>query len=200
MAQRPSTIVGIGGGTASGKTTLARLFTERLGEGCLLISHDRYYWDVENPKGYNYDTPLALDNNRLAENLQDLAEGKPTHLPIYDFASHARKDKTELVYPKPIVLVEGILVLAIPEIRGALDKTVFVDTPEPLRLERRIARDQKKRGRSRESVLEQYFETVKPMHDKHVEPSKHGVDLLLQGHGPIDQTLLQLIEFLKHER
>ena len=199
LAQRPKKIVGIGGGTASGKTTLARLAAEQLSDSCLLISHDRYYWDVENPKGHNYDTPSALDNMRLAENLRDLAEGKSTLLPVYDFASHSREDEFEHVDPRPIVLVEGILVLAIPEVRSLFNQRVFVDTPESIRLERRIARDQKKRGRSRESVLDQYVKTVKPMHDKHVEPSKHGVDLMLQGIGPIEHPLLQLVELLKKD-
>ena len=188
MARPRSLLIGIAGGTASGKTTLAKWLHNRLGERCLLISHDRYYFDVDNPIGHNYDAPEALDNQRLIENLSELALGKSTELPVYDFATHSRAQNTESAVPAPIVLVEGILVLAIPELRALFDHTIFVDACEELRLERRVTRDQQKRGRTLQQILDQYNQTVKPMHDLHVEPSKSGVDLLLRGDEQFEET------------
>ncbi len=197
LAQPPKQIVGIAGGTASGKTTLAKLAAEALGPRCLLISHDRYYLDVLQPIGHNYDAPEALDNRELARNLAELAAGHPTDLPIYDFASHCRQAKREWVQPAEIVLVEGILVLAVDAIRNQLQSAVFVDAPEPVRLQRRIDRDQVQRGRSRESILDQYNATVKPMHNRHVEPSRLHADLLLDGNGPLEDALTRLMELLQ---
>ena len=188
MVQLRSHLIGIAGGTASGKTTLAKWLCKRLGERCLLISHDRYYFDVSNPIGHNYDAPEALDNQRLIHNLSELSRGEATELPIYDFATHSRAVETQRVNPRPIVLVEGILVLAIPEIRALLDHTVFVDAEEDIRLKRRVERDQQKRGRTLDQILNQYKQTVKPMHDQHVEPSKKGVDLLLRGDEDFEET------------
>jgi uridine kinase len=179
-----SQLFGIAGGTASGKTTLAQWLAQKLGDRCLLISHDRYYFDVSNPIGHNYDAPQALDNGRLIRNLSELSRGEATELPVYDFATHSRTAKTERVNPHPIVVVEGILVLAIPEIRTLFDYTVFVDAEEGIRLKRRVERDQ----HTREQILAQYQQTVKPMHDQHVEPSKAGVDLLLRGDGNFEET------------
>ena len=194
MAQPRSLLIGIAGGTASGKTTLAEWLKKRLGVRCLLISHDRSYLDVETPLGPNYDAPEALDNQRLIQNLSELARGENTELPVYDFSTHSRREETEHVEPAPIVLVEGILVLAIPELRALFDHTIFVDAQEEIRLERRVARDQRKRGRSLEQILAQYDETVKPMHIQHVEPSKEGVDLLLRGDSNFDDAATKLYE------
>ena len=188
MVPLRSQLFGIAGGTASGKTTLAQWLAQKLGDRCLLISHDRYYFDVSNPIGHNYDAPQALDNGRLIRNLSELSRGEATELPVYDFASHSRTAETERVNPHPIVVVEGILVLAIPKIRALFDYTVFVDAEEDIRLQRRVERDQQKRGRTRELILAQYQQTVKPMHDQHVEPSKAGVDLLLRGDGNFEET------------
>ncbi len=181
--QPHSLFLGIAGGTASGKTSLSTWLAKHLGDRCLLISHDRYYYDVLNPIGHNYDAPESLDNARLIENLRQLRAGRPTDLPVYDFSSHSRLSETETVHPAPVIVVEGILILAIPEIRALFDRTIFVDAPEHLRLSRRIERDQQKRGRSREQVIAQYEQTVKPMHDRYVEPSRENVDLLLDGAG-----------------
>ena len=197
MAQIPELIVGIAGGTASGKTTLAKRIATSLGERCLLISHDLYYLDVPNPKGHNYDAPEALDNALLAEHLDLLAAGQPAPLPDYDFSTHRRLLEPQWTEPAPIVLLEGILILAIPSIRSRCGLKVFVDAPEQVRLERRIARDIKKRGRQREDVLKQYQTTVRPMHDAHVAPSMKGVDLLLSGTGPIEQAEAALIEAIR---
>jgi uridine kinase len=197
LAQIPELIVGIAGGTASGKTTLAKRIAASLGERCLLISHDLYYLDVRNPAGHNYDAPEALDNALLAEHLDLLAAGKPAPLPIYDFSTHKRQAEVQWVQPTPVVLLEGILILAIPEIRERCSLKVFVQAPEAIRLERRIARDKNKRGRSRESVLAQYRQTVEPMHRIHVAPSAGGVDLLLSGTGAIEDAENRLMEALR---
>ena len=194
MAPPRSLLVGIAGGTSSGKTTLATWLDERLGDRCLLISHDRYYLDVENPIGHNYDAPEALDNARLIHNLRELGSGRATTLPVYDFSTHSRALETEQVEPAPIVLVEGILVLAVPGLRELFDYTVYVDTAEDIRLARRVERDQRKRGRSIDQILFQYHQTVKPMHDQHVEPSKSGVDLLLRGDGSFEEAAERLLK------
>ena len=195
---RPSFLVGIAGGTASGKTTLATRVAERLGEQCLLISHDRYYRDVPTPIGHNYDSPDALDNALLSQNLQALARGQHTRLPIYDFSTHSRSQETEAIQPCPVVIVEGILILAIPTLRELFHFTVFVEAEEEIRLNRRISRDQADRGRSREQILAQYHQTVKPMHELHVAPSQKGVDLLLRGDGSLEGAEAQLFEAITH--
>jgi uridine kinase len=186
LVQHPNIIVGLAGGTASGKTTLAKRIAERFGDHCLLISHDLYYLDVPNPKGHNYDSPTALDNDLLASHLDLLAAGKPAPLPVYNFATHSRQEAVNWVKPAPIVLLEGILILAIPALRQRCNYTVFVNAPDELRLERRITRDMAQRGRSREDVLAQYEATVRPMHELHVGPSATGVDLNLNGAGRIE--------------
>ena len=193
MAQTPKIIVGMAGGTASGKSTLARSLAESLGENCLLINHDRYYFDVANPVGHNYDAPEALDNALLIEHIKLLKTGQSAPLPVYDFKTHSRSKEVEISTPTPVVIVEGILVLAIPELRSLFGLTVFVEASESVRLERRIHRDLKKRGRTRDSVMAQYRKTVQPMHDVHVQPSATGVDLTLSGEGPIQEAKTSLI-------
>ena len=184
------------GGTASGKSTLAHNLASRLGANCLLINHDRYYFDVENPIGHNYDAPKALDNDLLIEHLKLLKEGQPAPLPIYDFATHTRQQEVDLSPPAPVIIVEGILVLAIPVLRSLFRLTVFVEASETVRLERRISRDLKKRGRTRQSVMDQYQKTVQPMHALHVQPSAVGVDLQLSGEGSIESETTRLIAAL----
>ena len=146
MAQTPELIVGIAGGTASGKTTLAKRIASSLGEQCLLISHDLYYLDVPHPVGHNYDAPEALDNGLLVEHLDLLAAGQSAPLPNYDFARHQRLPDPSWTEPAAIVLLEGILILAIPEIRSRCGLKVFVEAPEDIRLERRIQRDIQREG------------------------------------------------------
>ncbi len=193
----PNLFVGLAGGTASGKTTLARRIATRLGPQCLLISHDLYYLDVLEPKGHNYDAPEALDNSLLAAHLDLLAQGQPVPLPIYDFATHTRLKTVNWVDPAPIILLEGILILSIKALRKRCDLTVFVHAPEALRLARRIDRDMAQRGRSRADVLHQYESTVRPMHDLHVAPSAAGVGLSLNGAGDIESEEEKLLEALQ---
>ena len=134
-------VIGMAGGTASGKTTLAQHFAESLGERLLVITHDRYYRDIPEPRGYNYDHPDALDTQLLVENLDALRAGRPAKLPDYDFRNHRRRAEPERVSPRPLVLVEGILVLSDPALRSRMDYTVYVHTADDLRLIRRLRRD-----------------------------------------------------------
>ena len=186
-----NTIILIAGGTASGKTTIAKAFAQS-NPNVVLIHHDRYYKDIPHPVGYNFDEPNALDNARLAEDILSLKKGIPADLPVYDFSTHSRLSQTERVQPKPIILVEGILVLAAPELYPLADLSVFVDAPDDLRLIRRIKRDVVERGRNVEGVLEQYIHTVRPMHLLHILPSKSRASIQLDGTAPIEQNLQTL--------
>ena len=178
-------IIGIAGGTGSGKTTVARAIYDRVGRDRIeWISHDSYYrnFDALTPEEkhhINYDHPDSLETELLARHLDVLAKGSAVEVPIYDFTTHARKDDTQRVEPRRVIIVEGILVLAEPELRKRIDIKLFVDTPPDIRFMRRLVRDIKNRGRSMESVIEQYTTTVRPMHEEFVEPSKRYADLII---------------------
>lgn len=188
----------MGGGTASGKTSIASAYATQV--EALLIHHDRYYRDIPHPLGYNFDEPAALDNELLAHHMHQLSIGQPADLPVYDFPSHARLKQTERVYPKSIIIVEGILVLAIPELVRYADACVYVEAPADIRLCRRLGRDVLQRQRSVESVLNQYINTVRPMHEKHIEPSKKNASLILDGTIPISKSVEQLESFITQVR
>jgi uridine kinase len=175
-------VVGIAGGSASGKTTVARLVAQHLGRRCVLIAHDRYYRGGAGPDT-NFDHPDALDTDLLLSDLERLRSRQPTRLPVYDFARHDRapSERWDPVEPRPVLVVEGILILAIPALRDAFDLRVFVEAPDDLRLARRIRRDVAHRGRTVHSVLDQYERTVRPMHEAFVAPSRVHADLLLDG-------------------
>jgi uridine kinase len=178
-------MIGIAGGTGSGKTTVAQRIAHELGRGCVaLISQDNYYMDnrhltPDERERINYDHPDSLDNALLLSHLKLLRQGVPIQMPLYDFSAHSRKDETVTVEPKPVVVLEGILIFADPLIRSELDIKVFVDTDADVRVLRRLMRDIKERGRTLDSVYQQYLETVKPMHDAFVEPSKRYADLIV---------------------
>jgi len=177
-------VIGIAGGTGSGKTTIARKIAEVVGSSAILLDHDAYYRDlgelsVEARSKINFDHPDALENELLLAHIQQLKGRQTVQKPVYDFATHTRKAETITLDPAPIVIVEGILPLAIQEIRQALDIKIFVDTAPDIRLIRRIRRDIEQRGRSFSSVREQYYETVRPMHIAFVEPSKQYADLII---------------------
>jgi uridine kinase len=161
---------------------------------CLPIAHDRYYFDVPDPSVHNYDHPDALDSSLLATHLAQLKAGEPASLPVYDFSNHARLPEVESVRPAPVVLVEGILVLAEPDLNALFDLRVFVKAEESLRLERRVARDMANRGRSREQVMLQYQATVAPMHARFVGPSVRHADLVVSGEGDLEETLAAVVE------
>ena len=184
MAGRPY-VVGIAGGTGSGKTTVAERLAEAMPRGrCVTIDHDAYYRDQghlspEDRADVNYDHPAALDSELLARHLCELRSGRTVEIPIYDFATHTRRTATRTVEPSRVIIVEGILVFAEPALREQMDIKIFVDTDPDIRLMRRIRRDLEERGRTFQSVRDQYYATVRPMHLEHVEPSKRWADLIL---------------------
>lgn len=176
--------IGVAGGTGSGKTTVARALVAKVGQDILEITQDRYYHDLGHlpmteRAHRNFDHPMSIESEVLVENLKSLKSGEAADLPVYDFSRHVRLAETERVAPKPIILLEGILVLAIPEIREQLDIRIFVDTDPDIRFIRRLQRDMAERERSLESVIEQYHETVRPMHIEFVEPSKRWADVII---------------------
>lgn len=178
-------VLGVAGGSGSGKTTVARKILEAVGEDRLaFLPQDMYYrpvaWrDAEHLKSHNFDHPSAIDTELLVRHLQDLRAGRAIERPIYDFVEHRRAERTEHVPSRPVVLVEGILLLAEPAIREELDFKIFVDTDADVRLIRRIRRDMTERGRELDDVLRQYLSTVQPMHLEFVEPSKRWADIIV---------------------
>ncbi len=193
-----SFVIGIAGGSGSGKTTLARLIMERIGpEHIAFLPHDAYYRDfshlpAEERARVNYDHPDALETDLLIEHIEALKAGKPIHRPIYDYTTHARRPETVLVEPRPIILVEGILVLAEPRLRELFDLKLYVDTDPDIRFIRRLQRDIRERGRTVEMVIEQYLNTVRPMHLEFVEPSKRYADLIIP-EGGLNAVALDVI-------
>lgn len=177
-------IIGIAGGSASGKTSIVKALKERFSDQLTVLYFDDYYKDLsdipfEERRKRNFDHPDAFDLNLLTEQLDQLKRGEAIVKPIYDFALHTRSDKTEWLYPAPIILVDGLFTLAIEEICARCDLRLYVDTPADIRFIRRLERDMLERGRSLESVKEQYLTTVRPMHDLFVEPSKYKADLIV---------------------
>lgn len=187
--QRPMSperlVVGIAGGTGSGKTTVAHKLAAAMPPGrCITIEHDAYYRDqghlpLEERARTNYDHPASLESDLLALQLSELRAGRSVEIPIYDFASHTRRTDTRRVSPAKVIIVEGILVFTEPALREQMDIKIFVDTDADIRLIRRIRRDLEHRGRSFQSVRDQYYATVRPMHLEHVEPSKRWADLIV---------------------
>lgn len=190
---RPFVVV-IAGGTASGKSTIVRRLVERT--GAAHISHDRYYFDAPDPRGHDFDHPAALDTDRLVQNVTDLKAGRPTVLPVYEFATHSRTSEIFSMDPHPLIIVEGILVLADSRVAALGDLTVFVDAPEPVRFKRRLNRDVRERGRTEASVRAQYAATVAPNHVRYVEPSRNGADLIVDGTADLEATVEQLVSVL----
>jgi uridine kinase len=180
-----SLVVGIAGGTGSGKTTVAHKLAAAMPEGrCVTIDHDAYYRDQghlppEERATINYDHPAALESALLAEHLRELRAGRPVDVPIYDFATHTRRADKRRVAPAPVIIVEGILVFCEAALREQMDIKIFVDTDPDIRLMRRIRRDLEQRGRTFQSVRDQYYATVRPMHIEYVEPTKRWADLIV---------------------
>jgi uridine kinase len=178
-------IIGVAGGTGSGKTTVANAIIERVGrERIALVQHDAYYRDQsgkppEVRARVNYDHPDSLETELMIEHLTQLRAGHPIEMPVYDFATHTRKRETRRVDPRPVILVEGILIFVDRALREMFDVKVFVDTDADIRIIRRLQRDLEERGRTFESVITQYRETVRPMHLEFVEPSKRYADVIL---------------------
>jgi uridine kinase len=194
-------IVGIAGGTASGKTTTAAALGASLGARCVLIHHDRYYRSMPetfhaDPAAYNFDHPDALDTARLISDLKALKSGQSVELPRYDFARHRRSEETDRVSPCPVFLVEGILVLADSGLRELFDKKIYVHAPEDLRLTRRIRRDMESRGRSEADILSQWERSVSPMHHEFVEPSRLHADLVIDGMTTTDAMVAAVLRMI----
>ena len=177
-------VIGIAGGTGSGKTTLMKNLITRFSDDVTVLSHDNYYKRhdelpyAERCK-LNYDEPAALETDLMAKHLEALRRGESIRCPVYDFAIHNRSNETVLVKPQRVIIVEGILIFENKQLRDLMDIKIFVDTDADVRLCRRIKRDVNKRGRTLESVLLQYQQTVKPMHEKYVEPSKRFADIVV---------------------
>lgn len=177
-------IIGVAGGTGSGKTRVVREIVQRLGPGIAVVQHDAYYRDrsdmsPEERARVNYDHPDALETPLLVEHVEALLEGRTIGVPVYDFATHTRTAEVVPVEPRRVVIVEGILVLAEPELRDLMTIRVFVDTDADIRLIRRLRRDMRDRGRTMKSVVDQYLETVRPMHLEFVEPSKRHAHVII---------------------
>ncbi len=191
-------VIGIAGGTGSGKTTLMNNLISQFADVVTILSHDNYYkrhdeLTYEQRCLLNYDEPDALETDLMARHLDQLRQGQPIDCPVYDFTLHNRSDKTIRIVPKKVIIVEGILIFENKELRDLMDIRIFVDTDADVRLCRRIKRDVTKRGRTLESVLSQYLQTVKPMHEKYVEPSKKYADLVVPEGGQ-NLVALDMIE------
>ena len=191
-------VIGVAGGTGSGKTTVADEIVRRVGgERMAVLTHDRYYHDLAalselELAHHNFDHPLALQTPLMVEHLRLLRHGEAAPLPVYDFTRHVRSPQVEWMQPKPVVVVEGILVLTEPDLRSLMDIKLYVDTPADIRFIRRLDRDVRERGRSLESVIHQYLETVRPMHLEFVEPSKRWADVIIP-EGGLNIVALDLV-------
>ncbi len=179
-------LIGVAGGTGSGKTTLAGKLNSHFGSGAVLISQDCYYKDlshlpIEERANVNFDHPDSIDFDLFKEHLVELKKGHSIILPEYDFTTHTRVNQTKIVDPAAIILVEGILLYAVSEVRELFDLKIFIDTDDDIRILRRLERDIQERGRDFNSVKNQYLTTVKPMHSKFVEPTKVQADVVIWG-------------------
>ncbi|MBX7055670.1 MAG: uridine kinase [Pyrinomonadaceae bacterium] len=178
-------IIGICGGTGSGKTTIARAIVDAVGaEQVVLVEQDSYYRNLadmplDERHQANFDHPDSLDSDMLVNHILRLKQGLAVEMPMYDFATHTRSDRIEVIEPKPVVIVEGILIFAEPRVLDLLDVRIYVDTPDDIRLMRRLRRDSTERGRTFERTLEQYERTIRPMHFEFVEPSKRHADVII---------------------
>jgi uridine kinase len=190
--------IGIAGGTASGKTTVARRLVERLaGHPVAFLDQDSYYRDLSTTplaarRSFNFDHPDAFDTDLLVAHLSELKQGRPVDKPVYSFTEHSRTAETVRVNPGDAIIIEGILVLALEPVRALLDMKVFVDSDSDVRVIRRISRDIKERGRELDSVIDQYFRTVRPMHFSFVEPSKRYADIIIP-HGGNNDIAIEMV-------
>ena len=177
-------VIGIAGGTGSGKTTLMDNLVKRFSDDVTVLSHDNYYrrrddMTLEERSKVNYDEPAALETDLMVRHLDLLRQGQAIECPVYDFSQHNRSNKTTTIEPKRVIIVEGILIFEDDALRNLMDIRIFVDTDADVRLGRRILRDVEERGRTLQSVLDQYQTTVKPMHEMYVEPSKKYAHLVV---------------------
>lgn len=197
-------LIGIAGGSGSGKTTLANNLVNYFGENEVsILRHDNYYkrhdeMSYEERSRLNYDHPDAFDTELLCAHIRQLKAGYRIEMPVYDYSVHNRSDKTTPVLPNPVIILEGILIFAEPELVDLMDFRIFVDTDADERILRRIKRDVNERGRSLESVMRQYRETVKPMHDQFVEPSKRKANIIIPEGGRNQAAMQMVVDFIKN--
>lgn len=197
-------MLGIAGGTGSGKTTIATRIAEAVpAADVTVIEHDAYYRDLSHlalheRHAVNFDHPDALDTELLIQQLGALRAGRDVHIPAYDFATHTRRAAARIVRPTPLVVVEGILVLADPRLRAQFDLKIYVDTDADMRLLRRLQRDIEERGRSFDSVRDQYYASVRPMHLQFVEPSKRWADVIVPEGGDNRAAIELLVGKVEH--
>jgi uridine kinase len=198
MSDNKPIVFGVAGGTASGKTTVALTILDAVGAAKVTyLPHDAYYKDrpdlsFDERALVNYDHPNSLETKLLEKHIRHLLAGKAVHVPVYDFSHHWRTDETVLVEPSPIILVDGILIFTKRRLRELMDIKVFVDTDSDVRFIRRLKRDMEERDRSLNSVVQQYLETVRPMHLKFVEPSKRFADVIIPG-GGLNQVAIDMV-------
>src|SRR5512132_287202 len=200
-------VIGIAGGSGSGKTTVAQVILQRVGRDRIaFLQHDSYYKDLSGlppaqRADVNFDHPESLETELLIEHIASLRAGKPVQVPIYDFSADRRTGETFTVQPCRVILVEGILIFAEPQLRKVFDVKIFVDTDADLRFIRRLERDISERGRSTQSVIEQYIHTVRPMHLEFVEPSKRYADVIIPEGGfnaaALDMVVARIEALLK---
>ena len=195
-------VIGIAGGTGSGKTTITNQIKERLGADVTVITHDNYYnaqheMTLEERSLVNYDHPDAYDTELLVDQLSSLRQGQPVEVPVYDFSIYDRTDEVRIVRPAPVVIIEGIMILCEKALRDLMDVKVFVDTDADVRILRRALRDVTERGRSLDSVITQYLTTVKPMHELFVEPSKRYADFVVPMGGSYSVARTMLVEAIR---
>jgi len=198
MSATNPVVIGIAGGSGSGKTTVLRRIVRTFGaDPIAILDHDAYYRDLshlpaEERSQFNFDHPDALETDLMREHLDRLIAGEAVEKPVYDFTTHTRRNETETVEPRPVVIIEGILVLAESALRERMDIKIYVDAADDIRLMRRIRRDLEERGRTIEGILQQYERTVRPMHLEFVEPSKREADLIIPrgGHNRVAIQML----------
>lgn len=183
---RKPVIIGIAGGTASGKTTLAKKIKEEFKDEAIILSHDFYYKSLtditkEEREKRNYDCPEAYETDLMITQIKELINGKTIHRPVYSYIERLREDKKVIVEPVPIIIIEGMLVLENEELNSLMDIKVFVDTDDDIRLIRLIERDTKERGLNIEYIMEKYKSTLKPMYEKYVKPCKEKADIIISG-------------------
>ena len=202
--------IGVAGGSGSGKTTVARVILDRVGaENIVYLEHDAYYKDLtklsdSQRANVNFDHPNSLETSLMIEHVRKLQNDESVEVPVYDFTTHSRTEKTIHLEPRPIILVEGILIFAEPELRPMFDVKLFVDTDPDIRFIRRLSRDISERGRTTENVMKQYQSTVRPMHLEFVEPSKRYADVIIPEGGfntvAMDMVIARIDSLLRQEK
>ena len=201
MTNSKTKIIGICGGSASGKTTLAHLLQEKIGrDSCTIISMDNFYYDFVSrgidPAGINYDHPDSIDMGALRRILENLQQGNDVQIPVYDFRTHTRLTKTISLSAPPWIIVDGLFLFNIPELKDCFHLKIFIETPDEIRLKRRIERDTRDRGRSEESVRIQFRKTVLPMHNKFVMENRGLADVIVPGCQTFNQRIISILELI----